>query len=35
VKTIGLIGARGDVGRVLVRIVEAHPQLRLGLATSR
>ncbi|MBB4658419.1 N-acetyl-gamma-glutamyl-phosphate reductase [Parvularcula dongshanensis] len=34
-KTVGLIGARGYVGREVVRLVEADPGFSLALATSR
>ena len=34
-RTIGLIGARGYVGREVVRLVEADPRFELTLATSR
>lgn len=33
--TVGLIGARGHVGAELVRLLAAHPQLRLTRAASR
>ncbi|MEO6574953.1 MAG: N-acetyl-gamma-glutamyl-phosphate reductase, partial [Polyangiaceae bacterium] len=33
-RRVGLIGARGYAGRELVRLLENHPGLELGLATS-
>ena len=35
VRTVGLVGARGYVGREVVRLVEADRQFTLSLATSR
>jgi N-acetyl-gamma-glutamyl-phosphate reductase len=35
VHTVGLIGARGHTGVELIRLVHAHPHLRLGFVSSR
>lgn len=33
--SIGLVGARGHVGRELIRLLAAHPQFELGFVSSR
>ena len=34
-KTVGIVGARGYVGAELIRLIDAHPGMRLGFAASR
>lgn len=35
VHTVGIVGARGHTGAELIRLVHAHPHLRLGFVSSR
>ena len=34
-RSVGLVGARGHTGAELIRLVQSHPQLELGLVSSR
>ncbi len=33
--TVGIVGARGHTGAELIRLVQAHPRMRLGFVSSR